>query len=182
MIAQVSHEAIAAYAGVLTSVCALIVSVRSIWVAVDAMRLQREHNYKSFAPIPWIALADHENKLSVKIANNGVGPLIIDCIEVSDGKACKSNVIDWLSDVPTEWSDFKAELRKRSIGAGQSLTLLEWQSDSSTTANKIRDLCRSKLMKLTIVMYWRDIYDRPHPPSERSLDWFGRNLDTSTNT
>ena len=182
MLAQLSHEAIAAYAGVFTSVCALIVSVCSIWVAMEAMRLQREHNYKSFAPIPWIGLADHENRLSIKISNNGVGPLIIDRIEVSDGKTSKPNVIDWLSNVPTDWSDFKAELRKRSIGSGQSLTLLEWQSDSSTSDDKIRDLCRSILMNLTIIMYWRDIYDRPHPPSERNLEWFGRNLDRSTNT
>jgi len=181
MASELSHEAIAAYAGVFMSALVLIVSVVSIWAAVNAMRLQKEHNYKSFAPLPWISLADYENRLSIKIFNNGVGPLIVDFIEVSDSKTSKPNVIDFMSNIPTDWSTFISEFRNRSISAGQSLTLLEWDSDGSTTANKIRDLCRSELMKLRLVMHWRDIYDRPHPPTERTFEWFGRNLETSAN-
>lgn len=181
MIAQLSHEAIAAYSGVIVSVLALLVSVVSIWATVKAMRLQKEHNYKSFAPIPWISLADYEDQLSVKIFNNGVGPLIIDRVEVTDGRLRKPNVIDWMSSVPTHWSTFISELRNRSIAAGQSLTLLEWQTDGSKSADKIRDLCRSELMKLKLVMHWRDIYDRSQPPSERSFEWFGRNLERPEN-
>jgi hypothetical protein len=61
---------------------ALIVSCISTILALRAVALQREHNRISVKPLPDIILADYEDEIAVRIHNHGLGPMMIDKLEV----------------------------------------------------------------------------------------------------
>lgn len=64
---------------------ALIVSICSIILGVIALAIQRDHNRKSVKPICSILRSDYEDRISVRIKNAGVGPLIVEKISVING-------------------------------------------------------------------------------------------------
>jgi hypothetical protein len=56
---------------------AMIISTLSFIVTMKFNKRQVEHNRNSLKPICSIALTNYDNFISVRIENNGMGPLII---------------------------------------------------------------------------------------------------------
>jgi hypothetical protein len=161
-------------ANALIALCAVVISVFSLFVTIYTTHLQRKHNYHSLAPLVWIQLGDYEEDILVKIENTGVGPIVFKKLSVTKGEAQKGSVVEWM---PTDitWKGFVNIFSGRSIPAGGHLTILHLTGDASDEDFiKTREEVRSLLSELTVNIEFEDIYKRKQPTFSRSLDWFGR--------
>lgn len=157
---------------------AVCISFLSVLLTVVSLSLQRRHNFLSVRPIAAILLADYENRLSVKLHNNGVGPLLIQKLVVSDGQSARESIIDWMPN-GLLWDDFAKELQGRSLASGKEIVLVKLVGDPANgNFRQARNLCRDRLKSLTVTVHYTDVYDRTMKPSRRSLSWFGRQLTT----
>ena len=166
-------------ANAIAASAAVVVSIISFVLAWKSLAVQRHHNRLSVRPLAFSSRSDYENSLSVKIHNNGVGPLIITSVRVFDGNVTKSSVIEWMSAVPyrVTWDDFTRDFVDRSLAPGDTIVLLKLTGDArDQNFCEIRNACRMVLRQLTVKVEYRDIYDQPMPPAQRRLDWFGHNL------
>lgn len=186
---------------------AAITSIVSIFVAVAALKVQRNHNFKSVLPIPQILIGDYENRLFVSIENAGVGPLIIRDVQVRSKATGKktSSLIDFMPELPQDdtWDTFIARISGRAIPAQQSVTILQYsgpfpgrslsESESLREALRegnlkayarsavLRDRIRAALKDLTIAIKTSDIYGKNLPDCERDLESFGRRIGMEQN-
>ena len=170
LVTSEAANAIAAFA-------AVFVSFLSVILALWALAVQRHHNRLSVRPLAFVSRADYEDRLSVKIHNNGVGPLIITSLHVSDGKSTRECVIDWMTSLPDNitWDTFTKDLKGRSLAPGGEIVLLQFSGDiADPHFREVRDMCREILRHLTVKLEYLDIYEQPMQPVERSLSWFGR--------
>ena len=154
---------------------AVFTSFVSIIIGVVALYIQRSHNKKSVLPIGNISVADYEDCLRIRIANNGVGPLIIKSCKTKKDNISKPYPIDWMpSDII--WKTFSKNLENRAILPGRYITLLEFTVNLENTDEiKKRDLIRSILKDLEIEITYSDVYERNFKIS-RKLNWFERNI------
>jgi hypothetical protein len=161
-----------------TAIAALFVSIISIVVAVVNMTMQRAHNRKSVLPIGHISVADYENQLSVRIRNDGVGPMVVKKATVMKGgsQQVKSAIIDFMPS-GILWSAFVGDISGRAISAEDKIILISLegnQEDSGFIA--ARRMIREALSDLTIKVEYENIYGERMPPVSRNLDWFARHL------
>ena len=165
-----------------TAIAALIVSVISIVIAIVNMTMQRAHNRKSVLPIGHLSVEDYENRISVRLQNNGVGPMIIEKVtvtRVSDGGQAKSAVIDFMPELPSGylWSAFVGDIAGRAITAEGNITLVALEGEQREKRFiTARTMTREALSGLTIKVEYKNIYGESMPPASRSLSWFGRSL------
>jgi hypothetical protein len=160
---------------------ALFVSIASVFFSARALRIQREHNYKSLKPIGVISAADYENKIFIRVDNCGVGPLVIKEVIVKNKTINASTVIDILPDqliARITWADFATNLESKSIPVGENLHLLRWEADEigfeqQKTIEDRRDI-RNALKDITVIVEYTDIYEKNIFKVERSMEWFGR--------
>jgi hypothetical protein len=165
----------------IAAIAAVAVSFLSLLLTLWALAVQRKHNFLSVRPLGFIARADYEDRLTVKIHNNGVGPLIITKLTVANGSERKNNVLDWMPGLPEGilWDTFTTELEERSLAPGDEIILLELCGDPADSRfEEARDRCRDVLRTLSVEMEYIDIYNREMPKAQRSLSWFGRHLST----
>ena len=165
----------------LTALCAVFISFISISLTAITIWLQRRHNFKSVMPIADIHLPDYENRISVEVENTGIGPLIINEVIVfnKDNGEKKNSVIEWLPDLPLDysWDTFTLYFQGRVISPNQKIVFVKLSGDlEDHTFIYSRNLVRSALSKLILIIKYSDIYGRKMKPSIRPLDWFGRPL------
>ncbi len=171
---------------IITAICAVVISVCSLIVSVISLWRQRQHDRKSVLPIPQIILADYEDRLSVAIENAGVGPLVIQGLDVTHSLSneVKPSVIAHMPDLPSRyfWSTFAEKVEGRAISAQNRLVLLELVRPDSIeekfdqTFDQVRNAIRTQLGYLTISVSVADIYGAKLPICIRHLDWFHRLL------
>ena len=158
---------------------ALIISVISICVSIKTLSIQRKHNELSVRPFAEVLVANFENSLRIKLANNGSGPLIINGISISNGHIEQNSLIDWMPELPHDklWTTFTGNLQNRIILAGRDLTLLELTKVAGElNFEESRDIVRAALSPLTIKVNYSDIYENKLHPHQKDLSWFGRTL------
>jgi hypothetical protein len=163
---------------------AFCVSIIGLWLSIRALKIQRQHNYMSVKPIGKIKLGDYENTIFVKIANSGVGPLIIKELKITNQVDIKDNLIDYCDlDLPEglTWKDFVKNLIDRVIRVDEDLFLIEIVGlDEPLTKDHVRDYAEFKtrlrniLSNLTIELKYTDIYEKNLYTETRKLDWFKR--------
>jgi len=147
-----------------------------------SLGIQREHNYKSVTPILRIWAPDHNEEVSVKLFNDGLGPLIITSLTVSNGTETNSDFISWMPRHPkgiTYWTTFIGEFGGEvSILPGSFLPLLLLENEDENDPDFVlfRREVRKHLSKLIITVEGKDIYDRPIMGKTHSLKWFGRTI------
>jgi hypothetical protein len=168
---------VSSLANVAVAFLALVIAVISIFVSRAALRGQLHHNKLSVRPIPFIACADYTNCLRVKVTNNGVGPLVLKGISVSDGKTSKADLISWMPSLPPrlKWSNFTSAFSGRAFAPGEELILVELcgvETDADFT--EFRHKCRRRLKNLTVTVEYTDVYGDTFDPCTRLLDWFDR--------
>jgi hypothetical protein len=176
-------NALAAVANVAVAFAATLIAAISIFFAARGLSLQRDHNRLSVVPVPFIALADFENHIRVKIRNDGIGPLLIKGITYSrEGiKDEQADLVSYMPPLPItlHWSNFSSGYL-RSVRPGDEVILLELEGDlENPEFVGFRDKCRRKLAKLEVSVDYTDVYGGAFPVVSRNLDWFGRRLASS---
>jgi len=158
---------------------ALFVSFLSILLTISSLYLTRRHNYKSVTPIASIPVSDYENRIAVKVKNNGVGPLIITAFRASRGPTTEDDLVSLMPQLPSGmlWDTFFDDLDGVCIRPGDQLGVLELSGDSDDKRFvAARDACRKALAETTVVLSYKDIYGRHMPVVTKSLGWFGRHF------
>ena len=176
-------NALATVASVIIALAAFIISVVSLYVSNAALKIQRHHNVLSVKPIPMVSVADYEDRLTVKILNNGSGPLIIKSVQVKNESQVHESLVDWMPSLPDGmcWATFVGSVKSRSLLPGNEIKLLELTGDHTENEFKeVRDNCRAALCQLTVVLEYTDVYGSAFEFHEKPLTWFGRNLSESS--
>src|SRR5690606_3006367 len=144
----------------------------SIIFAAKGLRTQRQHNRLSVKPIPFIACADYEDHLRVKVRNDGTGPLIVKSVNVQRGGSTEHDeLVSYMPNLPPglHWANFSSGM-VRSIPAGGELVLLELKLDLSKLHHtNFRDQCRARLKPLTVAVDYTDVYESDFTPVSRAL-------------
>ena len=172
-------NAFGALASAAAAILALFISAISVWISIWSARTQRKHNQLSVRPLAEVAVADYENSISVKLRNNGTGPMIITAVTVSDAKYTKDCLVEWMPDLPggRPWNNFTHTLRHRTLQSGAVIVLLELtENEDARSFPMCRDLARKALAPLTIKVEYTDIYESVMNPCSKSLSWFGRRV------
>jgi hypothetical protein len=167
----------------ITAVAALFVSAVSIVLAIFNMTTQRTHNRKSLMPIAHVRLGDYENRIFVRLHNDGVGPMTIDRVVVSKpgAKAKKqASLMAFMPDLPAGilWTTSVADLSGWALSADKDITLLLLEGDPADAKFVVaRQSIRQALSALKIEVKYRDIYGIRMPAAVRDLEWFAGNVD-----
>jgi hypothetical protein len=158
---------------------ALLVSFLSIVLTAVTLYFQRRHNYKSVTPIASFPIGDYEDRITVRLKNTGIGPMVVETFRASDGRDERRDLISWMPDLPQgiDWDTFYGEADGACVPVGSDLVLLQLIGDPNDRRfSTARDNCRRALAKLTLSIVYKDIYQRRMPQAGRSLSWFGRHF------
>lgn len=169
----------ATVASAIIALAAFIISLVSLYVSHAALKIQRRHNVLSVKPIPMISVADYEDRLTVKVLNNGSGPLIIKDVQAKKESQVRESLIAWMPSLPDGmyWAMFVGPVKDRSLLPGNEIKLLELTGNHSENEfETVRDSCRTALCPLTVVVEYTDVYGTVFPFHEKQLSWFARNL------
>lgn len=170
-------NAIAAAANVVVAGVALLVAAVSIFLSWRALAAQTRHNQLSLSPLPFTAVADYEDRIWVKVVNNGTGPLIVLSTEVYGAGKSTASLIEQMPPLPSDlyWTSFTSGMKGRSIPQNGELYFIDLKIDPSNPKYiKFRDACRNKLAALTVKVEFTDVYGNRFDPAIRKLDWFAR--------
>lgn len=174
-------NAIAAAASSIAAVAACVIAYYSFRVSRRTFVNQHIHNLTSVRPLASIEVGDFENRLYVKLVNNGVGPLIVKSIRVPGGLDPDQPLYLQMPNLGGKvfWTNFVEDTAGRSIRPGAELMLLDLDAESSTSKTQYvveRDNIRRALGTLSIDVAYTDIYDTDFPLASRSLNWLHRHL------
>lgn len=165
-----------------TAVAALIVSLISIILTVVTIAMQRTHSRKSMMPIGQITVGDYENQISVRLRNDGAGPMIVEKVTVtrSDGHgAATLALIEFMPKLPKaySWTSFVRDITDRPISPEKDVTLILLEGDPADEKFvRARQSVRKALSELNIKVEYKNIYGEKMSPVIRNLDWFARTL------
>ena len=172
-------NAIATIASAVLAAVACIIAVISLRVSRKTLEHQQEHNRLSVRPIPSIVVGDYENRLFVKIVNNGVGPLLITKLRTPGSPDPDKALIFHMPALLPKvlWTNFVEDTTGRSIPPGSELVILDFDSGSSGSLGQYsisRDKVRAALGELSVEVQYTDVYNSHLPTISRDLKWFHR--------
>jgi hypothetical protein len=151
-------------------IVALFLSFLSIAFAVIFSILQQQYNKKSVIPICSIIFNDYENLISIRLDNNGVGPLIINKLIVVYNSKEYPTLIE-LMPKNILWNNFVENIESRAIRPNGKIELLKLTSGDRSKKIKVRKI----LSQLVIHVEYKDIYGKQFI-AERDLKFFARTL------
>lgn len=177
-------NAVAAFGSAILAAVACLISFISLYVSHRTAKHQENHDRMSVRPLVYVALGDYENRLYVKIQNNGVGPLILKRITVEGAAEPNKPLIEAMPELPQKaaWTNFVEEITGRSVPPGGEVFLVDLEEGSSASRayfTLARDLVRVALGPLTVKVEYTDVYDQSLPIAVRKLDWFHRHIAAS---
>lgn len=168
---------------VVIALCALLISMVSIFLTIQTLKVQKQHNLKSVRPIGHITAGDYEDDIYISIVNNGIGPLIIKELKVSNSQLSSSSLIDIIPDNINNsviWTDFASNFINRALKPGDRLYLVRLtfdETEKQQTNNKnIKETLRKFFQHLTLELSYTDIYEKKTYKVTRKLEWFGRHF------
>ena len=88
---------------ILIAICAVFVSIVSLLSSIYFGWCTRDHNKRSVKPLPYVLPSDFEDHISVRIWNNGSGPLILNKVIAYNKKDKTSgHLIDLVPSPPVD--------------------------------------------------------------------------------
>lgn len=172
-------NAIAAIGSAVLAAGACLISLISLYVAYRTGKHQAKHDRMSVRPLAYIAVGDFENRVYVKIQNNGIGPLIVERIVVDGAPDPAKPLINAMPELPpgAAWTNFVEDISGRSVPPGGEVFLVDLEEGSSVSRDSFalaRNMVRLALGHLTIRAEHTDVYDQHLPVAVRKLNWFHR--------
>ena len=144
----VEPEMIIALAAVVISVCAFVVSALEV-------RIMREQQRAAVWPRIDIGNGFNGKKLDIGVANNGIGPAIIEAVEITvDGEPMKSwhEVLSALIGEPFTGPTFTSTMHDVVIRPGDGITALSVSSPTPV------ETFHRELKRLGIRLCYRNVY------------------------
>ena len=162
-----------------SSFFAALTAIVSIALTVLSVRAQAKHNRISIKPVGIFPIADYENEITLKLRNNGLGPLLVKDFEItSAGKVLETkNLVELMPKLPQGiyWDTF-SRISPGQVVSSQgervilSLTLEPEEQLALAHANDVR----RRLGGLTLKCRYSDLYEKEVQTIESDLTWFLR--------
>lgn len=154
---------------------AIIISTLALLATCYQLYLQRIHNAKSLKPLGQVDLRDRNRQLAVWIANNGMGPMLIDRITFfKDGKS-SANIEDCLELEARAYRRIPiSELSKKVVLPNASFEVFAAELEVHEGETEMANV-RKQLSLITLKVEYRDIYNHKFT-LKRNLDWFSRHM------
>jgi len=158
---------------------AFLLSFISICISLAALSYQRKHNQLSVRPLAYIVIGDYEDRIFVKLTNNGTGPMIVKSIRVINAPNPSDPLINAMPRLQPNvyWTNWVEDFVDRSLRPGGEIVLVDLSSESSESEDQFalsRDLVRHALCELEVHVEYTDIYGSTLPIATRGLEFFGR--------
>jgi hypothetical protein len=151
----------------------IIISVLALMATFYQLYLQRVHNAKSLKPLGQIDFRDRNRQLAVWIANNGMGPMVIDKITFFKDGNSFNNIEDCLILNVRSYRRIPiSESAKKVVLPNASFEVFATEFEDHEGEAEITN-ARKQLSAITLKVQYRDIYDHKFS-LERNLDWFSR--------
>ena len=147
-------------------IIAVIISAIALLVAGWCGVITRTHNRVSIKPYCAIIERYHEKNIAVVILNRGLGPLVIDQIDVFNGHEHKDNLIEFMPTVNQFWKGFSLEICGRAIMPDHEICLCAIEPNST----EIRDQLLRAISTITIVVNYHDSYGKKYNV-KKELTW-----------
>ena len=130
-------------------------------------------------PLLYLHYYDSEETLKICLYNKGNGPLIITNYRLVNLRTEqeKSSIFSILPEIDRHYDDYTGNQNNRVLIAGEEMLLFLYNTSANDEENK--RLIRQALSQYKVVVDYKDVYDNQMPTYERSLDWFGRNIQQS---
>jgi hypothetical protein len=160
------------------ALCAVLISIISLFIAFFSAYQNRLNNRLSKLPIGYILPLDYEEVISVTLQNNGTGPLITTSIEFSNGKnVTKNALIDFMPTLSDnfQWETF-SEARKIILKPSDTKVLIKFKGNPSDV-NFVtqRDEIRKALADITIKVNYKSVFNECRSKNlTYKLTWFNR--------
>lgn len=148
------------------NIIAIIISVVALFIAAWSGLITRKHNQISIKPYCAIIERYHEQFIEVVISNRGLGPLVIEHIDVSNGHEHKNNLIELLPQVDQLWKDFLLEICGRAIMPNHEVRLCAIEPKTP----QVRTQILQALSQITITVTYYDSYGKKYK-LEKKLTW-----------
>lgn len=147
-------------------IIAIIISVVALFIAAWSGLITRKHNQISIKPYCAIIERYHEHNIAVVISNRGLGPLVIDHIDVYNSSEHKDNLIELLPQVDQLWKGFSLEICGRAIMPDHEVRLCAIEPETPETRTKILEA----ISDITISLTYHDSYGKKYK-LEKKLTW-----------
>ena len=155
---------------------AMIISTLSFIITMKFNKRQIEHNRNCLKPICSIGLTNYENFISVRIENNGMGPLIIKsikCVNESTGESTDEGSLYKLLPEELQRKNFHRILIRLGMSSSISVNGKKYLLSISLEDEETRRLLRECLKDITVSVEYTDIYNSKFERVERKLTLFG---------
>lgn len=171
--------------GVLNPLLAVITLGVTLYIASVAHRFEKQREIEKAQPFADIRCSDYENLIKVFVQNLGIGPLLIDQIDmflINQPENKVKNLIELMPKCPEGvlWKYFTIKGLPPIIHERSYARLLELEGDiDNEIFKKFRDEVRSRLSEVRIELNYSDIYRNKKEPITIDLkEWFGRHTAT----
>lgn len=153
----------------------IILSVLALLATFYQLYLQRVHNAKSLRPLGQVDLRDRNRQLAVWVANNGMGPMIIDRITFFKEGNSSTNIEECLQLDARAYRRIPiSELTKKVVLPNASFEVFAAELEEHEGETEMTNV-RKQLSPITVKVEYRDIYGYKFT-LKRNLDWFSRHL------
>lgn len=152
---------------------AITLSVLALLATFYQLYLQRVHNEKSLTPLGQIDLRDRNNQILVSVANNGMGPMIIDRITFFKEGKSYVNIQDCLNLPSRSYKRIPVnEFIRKVVLPNAALDVFATEFEQHEQEAEIANV-RKQLTPITLKVDYHDIYENKFT-LERNLEWFSR--------
>lgn len=160
------------------ALCALIISIVSLFLAFRTSYQNRMHDRLSVRPLAYVLPKDYEHNIAVIIQNKGTGPLITKQMSFNDKKGeIKKYLIDFMPNLMEGyyWTTF-SKVQKIVLRPSEEKILLEFSGEiSDKNFVRQRDKIRKALSDIEINMTYTSIYNEKRPfKLNYKLSWYKR--------
>lgn len=144
------------------AISAMIVSVVSLAASIYFGWCTRDHNRRSVKPLPHLVLINNDDRICVRLYNNGLGPLVLRKVTARNKQKLSGHLIEIVPKSPPNlYFRHLVKVRPgRAVLPEIRLDLLDFELDvEDSAAEGYRDALRDALGDISIDVDYTDIYE-----------------------
>lgn len=152
----------------------LIVAAMAIFLSIWSMIVQRNHNRKTYKPIPVLIKYNYNNRVKILLWNKGNGPMFIVSVQ-AQGEKC---LIDLMPEETRKFTyvEYIDSLPGRVISPGENLNLLEFKIREDEQNKPIEGYSEA-LRKIKLSLHGVNIYMKYTNIYKDKMDFISQKLD-----
>lgn len=137
----------------------LIIALLAFGISIYSLLSQRKHNRLTFKPLAYILPVNYENKISVRILNQGTGPMIVTSFTARKEDKFVNNIIGLMPGLPRgmSYSTFLRKITERAIIPNEELNLFEFRANDRRRSAQVWKI-RQALHDIEINVTYENIY------------------------